>query len=187
MEDTSSYVLPSDSEKLSHKFILDAIKRREEEKPGEPSVPEPVEQACGTQTELPLLDEPSRQEDLPLQALDLPASKQYFRIGEVSELIGVEPHVLRYWESEFPVIRPQKSGGQRVYRRKDVENLHLIRHLLHVEKFSIKGAKKKLTEKRKELQAAPPEIPAPQNKESLSAIAQQLRELIRLAQSNPGL
>lgn len=71
--------------------------------------------------------------------------KIFFRIGEVCELIKVQPHVLRYWESEFPMLAPQKNrAGQRVYRRKDVEMVMRIRDLLYEEKFTIAGAKKKL-------------------------------------------
>ncbi|PYP87417.1 MAG: MerR family transcriptional regulator [Blastocatellia bacterium AA13] len=71
--------------------------------------------------------------------------KLYFRIGEVCELIKVQPHVLRYWESEFPMLTPQKNrAGQRVYRRKDVEMVFRIRDLLYEEKFTIAGAKKRL-------------------------------------------
>jgi DNA-binding transcriptional MerR regulator len=71
--------------------------------------------------------------------------KLYFRIGEVAELVGVEPHVLRYWEREFRSIRPTKSAkGQRVYSRRDVENLMRVRELLYREGFTIAGARKKL-------------------------------------------
>ena len=72
-------------------------------------------------------------------------SKLYFRIGEVAGLVGVEPHVLRYWEREFRSIRPTKSAkGQRVYSRKDVENLLRVRDLLYRDGFTIAGAKKRL-------------------------------------------
>ncbi|MFL5812359.1 MAG: MerR family transcriptional regulator [Bdellovibrionia bacterium] len=75
----------------------------------------------------------------------------YFRIGDVAELLGVRPHVLRYWESEFPIVAPQKSAtGQRVYRRSDVETLVMIKHLLHEERYSIEGARKRIRELRKE-------------------------------------
>jgi DNA-binding transcriptional MerR regulator len=74
----------------------------------------------------------------------LPA-KLYFRIGEVAGLVGVEPHVLRYWEREFRTIRPTKSAkGQRVYSRRDVENLMRVRELLYQEGFTIAGARKRL-------------------------------------------
>lgn len=69
--------------------------------------------------------------------------KVYFRIGEVSDLIGVKPHVLRYWESEFKVIRPRRAkSNQRLYRRQDVETLFLIRELLHGRGYTISGARK---------------------------------------------
>ncbi|HSO41080.1 MAG TPA: MerR family transcriptional regulator, partial [Labilithrix sp.] len=72
-------------------------------------------------------------------------SKLFFRIGEVAGLVGVEPHVLRYWEREFRSIRPTKSAkGQRVYSRRDVENLLRVRDLLYRDGFTIAGAKKRL-------------------------------------------
>src|ERR1700759_1807643 len=68
--------------------------------------------------------------------------KLYFKIGEVGELLGVEPYVLRYWETEFPLLSPKKSGtGHRLYRRKDVELLLRIKHLLYEKKFTIEGAR----------------------------------------------
>ncbi len=68
--------------------------------------------------------------------------KLYFKIGEVSELLGVEPYVLRYRETEFAVLSPKKSGaGHRLYRRKDVELLLRIKHLLYEKKFTIEGAR----------------------------------------------
>src|SRR5262245_26107168 len=77
--------------------------------------------------------------------------KLYFRIGEVSELLGVEPYVLGYWESEFPSLSPKKPvTGHRLYRRKDVELLLRIKHLLYEKKFTIEGARQWLqTEARK--------------------------------------
>lgn len=75
----------------------------------------------------------------------------YFRIGDVAELLGVKSYVIRFWESEFPFVAPDKaSSGQRVYRRPQIESLALVRQLLHVERYSIEGAKKKLTELRRE-------------------------------------
>ena len=71
--------------------------------------------------------------------------KLYFKIGEVSGLLGVEPYVLRYWETEFTVLSPKKSGtGHRLYRRKDVELLLRIKHLLYEKKFTIEGARQSL-------------------------------------------
>jgi DNA-binding transcriptional MerR regulator len=75
---------------------------------------------------------------------DIP-NKLYFRIGDVSRLAGVKAHVLRYWESEFPSIAPKKSGtGHRLYRRKDVELVLEIKHLLYEKRFTIEGARKAL-------------------------------------------
>ncbi len=72
-------------------------------------------------------------------------NKLYFRIGEVSKLIGVEPYVLRYWESEFQDIKPSKSkSGQRLYKRRDVELLQKIKELLYEERYTINGARKRL-------------------------------------------
>src|ERR1035438_1756406 len=70
-------------------------------------------------------------------------NKLYFRIGEVSRLAGIKPHVLRFWETEFPGIGPKKSGtGQRLYRRKDVELVLEIKRLLYEKRFTIEGARK---------------------------------------------
>jgi DNA-binding transcriptional MerR regulator len=80
----------------------------------------------------------------PAKVISIP-EKLFFKIGEVCELVDVQPHVLRYWESEFPMLAPQKNkAGQRVYRRKDVEIVVRIRELLYDEKFTIAGAKRKL-------------------------------------------
>ena len=71
--------------------------------------------------------------------------KLYFKIGEVSQLVGVQPHVLRYWEKEVASIRPGKTASnQRRYRRKDVEVFREIRRLLYEEKFTLAGARKRL-------------------------------------------
>lgn len=76
-----------------------------------------------------------------------PAVKLYYRIGEVSDIVGVEPHVLRYWETEFRSIRPQKSRkGQRIYSRKDVDKLLRVKELLYQQGFTIAGARKRLRE-----------------------------------------
>ena len=71
--------------------------------------------------------------------------KSYFRIGEVSRLLGVKPYVVRYWESEFKTVRPIRTrSDQRLYRHKDVEELLMIRKLLYEENFTINGARKQL-------------------------------------------
>lgn len=73
------------------------------------------------------------------------SERLYYRIGEVSRITGLKPHVLRYWESEFRVIKPYKSGSlQRLYRRKDLDLILKIKRLLYEEGFTIAGAKKKI-------------------------------------------
>ena len=89
----------------------------------------------------------------PVPAGEPPAKPQipdklYFRIGEVSQIVGVEPYVLRYWESEFRGLAPKKSDtGQRMFRKKDVELLLRIRELLYDRKFTIEGARKVLADR----------------------------------------
>lgn len=97
--------------------------------------------------------------------------KLFFRIGEVSELIGVEAYVLRYWESEFKTLSPRKSeSGQRMFRRKDVELLLRIKHLLYERKFTIEGARKALAEKQA----------APERKTTIVDIRREVAEILKL-------
>jgi DNA-binding transcriptional MerR regulator len=78
------------------------------------------------------------------QPVSIP-EKLFFKIGEVCELAGVQAHVLRYWESEFPMLAPQKNrAGQRVYRKRDVEMALRIKELLYEDQYTIAGAKKRL-------------------------------------------
>ena len=82
-------------------------------------------------------------------AEELP-SKLYFRIGEVSKLTGLKQHVLRYWETEFPAVAPKKMGSNhRMYRRKDVESILEIKHLLYEKRYTIEGARKHISDKPK--------------------------------------
>ncbi|SPD74767.1 Transcriptional regulator, MerR family [uncultured Desulfobacterium sp.] len=79
----------------------------------------------------------------------IPDDKRYFRIGDASRIIGVEPYVLRFWESEFPQIRPQRADSkQRTYQKKDIETLLEIKRLLYEEKMTIEGAKKRLSQEK---------------------------------------
>jgi len=83
----------------------------------------------------------------PDASADVP-DRLYFRIGEVSAITGVPPYVLRYWESEFPALQPRKSGGgQRLYRKRDVVMLLEIKKLLYQERYTVAGARKRLTER----------------------------------------
>jgi len=75
--------------------------------------------------------------------------RMFFKIREVAGIVGVKPHVLRYWESEFPSLKPKKNkSGQRIYTRKDIDSALEIRRLLHVERFSIAGARQHLKKKK---------------------------------------
>jgi DNA-binding transcriptional MerR regulator len=77
--------------------------------------------------------------------------KIYFKIGEVSEIVGVEPYVLRYWETEFDLLKPSKAPSKhRLYKKRDVELLLEIKRLLYTEGFTIEGARKILKEAKKE-------------------------------------
>src|SRR5579862_4759685 len=113
---------------------------------------------------------------------DIP-DKLYFKIGEVSELLGVEPYVLRYWETEFTVLSPKKSGtGHRLYRRKDVELLLRIKHLLYERKFTIEGARQTLhaearAPKAKVAKVAQQDLFA---EDPLPGIRRELTEILRL-------
>ncbi len=98
--------------------------------------------------------------------------KLFFRIGDVAELLDVKAYVLRYWETEFPMLSPQKSAaGHRVYRRQDVETLQLIQNLLYRERYSIEGARKRIRELKKagELKSAREELGAEGRTESAAA------------------
>ncbi|OGQ47529.1 MAG: hypothetical protein A3H42_02470 [Deltaproteobacteria bacterium RIFCSPLOWO2_02_FULL_46_8] len=91
-----------------------------------------------------------------MKAYSIP-NKLYFRIGEVADLLEVKPYVLRYWETEFPDIKPSKSkSGQRLYKRRDVEMLVRIKELLYGERFTINGARKRLKEMMREYRSYEP-------------------------------
>jgi DNA-binding transcriptional MerR regulator len=114
-----------------------------------------------------------------LDAAGLPA-KAYFKIGEVATLLGVRPSVLRFWQSEFSSIRPEKSrSGQRLYSRADVEHLLRIRHLLYEERFTIDGAKNRLREIGRQ-EPAPRRPPPPLDLETLKKFKQGLVDLLRM-------
>ncbi len=85
-----------------------------------------------------------------IRSADELPSKLYFRIGEVARLTGLKQHVLRYWETEFPAVAPKKMGSNhRMYRRKDVESILEIKHLLYEKRYTIEGARKHLETKPK--------------------------------------
>jgi DNA-binding transcriptional MerR regulator len=129
--------------------------------------------------------EPSRRKaDLP----PIPA-KRYFTIGEVSELCGVKPHVLRYWEQEFTQLKPVKRrGNRRYYQHHEVLLIRRIRELLYEEGFTISGARNRLDSSLAQdekadagLREAPP-VPALKSGADLTAIKQELREVLQQRQ-----
>ena len=79
----------------------------------------------------------------------LPIGRLYYSISEVSDMIGVKPHVLRYWESQFKMLRPKKGrGGARMYRKRDIEVLFEIKQLLYDQRFTIAGARRRILDER---------------------------------------
>lgn len=112
---------------------------------------------------------------------DIP-DKLFFRISEVAKLAGVEPYVLRFWESEFTILTPEKNrGGWRVYRRKDVERILEIKRLLYEEGYTIEGARRKLSPRHSNDEEAPQGVeksmPLFQSKDGANVLKQVRQEL----------
>lgn len=107
--------------------------------------------------------------------------EKLYKIGEVCKLADVQPYVLRYWETEFPQLAPNKSGGgQRLYTRAEIDTILRIKELLYREGFTIAGAKKKLeTEQTDPVPVAPVEAKAP-SASALADVKQELREILRM-------
>jgi DNA-binding transcriptional MerR regulator len=111
--------------------------------------------------------------------------QEFFSIGEVCELTGLKPHVLRYWESQFRFLSPAKNrSGNRVYQRREVELIMLVKHLLYAEKYTIEGARLKVDEHRKggDLKLVARGALAV---ESLQALEQDVKELLTLLDDSP--
>ena len=112
--------------------------------------------------------------------------KKLYKIGEVCRLADVQPYVLRYWETEFPPLAPNKSGGgQRLYTRREIDIILRIKQLLYSEGFTIAGAKKKLEGELSEPATAvvPPPPAAPPSgelKTALARVKEELREVLRM-------
>jgi len=106
--------------------------------------------------------------------------QEFFSIGEVCELTDLKPHVLRYWESQFRFLNPAKNrSGNRVYQRREIELIQLVKHLLYTEKYTIEGARQKVDEHRKggELKSI---ARTALNMQTLDALEHDLKELVRL-------
>ena len=116
-----------------------------------------------------------------MSSSELP-DKLFFKIGEVAQLVGVRPHVLRYWENEFSALRPLKTrGAHRVYRRRDVELAVLLRRLLHEEGLTVSGAKKRLRESGHDRVGSPADPTAARevaSRADLLAVRAELSELL---------
>ncbi|MGQ0815570.1 MAG: MerR family transcriptional regulator [Gemmatimonadota bacterium] len=109
------------------------------------------------------------------------AQKEYYSISEVCDLVGLRPHVLRYWETQFPLLNPSKNrSGNRVYQRKEIKLILFVKHLLYEEKFTVEGAKQKLEQLRKgdELQTETRKVLDKQMVGLLRAEMQHLTELL---------
>ena len=107
-------------------------------------------------------------------------TKYYYTIGEVSELLELKPHVLRYWESEIPVIRPKKSGRNRRYTLQQIEILKKIKYMLYTQRYTIEGVRQKLKEDKGILQDAKQEAAAKDKLKvsaAMPAIAKELMDL----------
>ena len=108
--------------------------------------------------------------------------QEFFSIGEVCELTNLKPHVLRYWESQFKFLNPQKNrSGNRVYQRKEIELIQLVKHLLYVDKYTIEGARLKVDEHRKsgDLRAV---ARAALSLETVESLERELKDLLRVLQ-----
>ena len=109
------------------------------------------------------------------------AKKVYYSIGEVCDLTGLKPHVLRYWETQFEVLNPTKNrAGNRVYRSKDIELVLLVKHLLYEQKYTIEGANQRLIEMRRdgELKEERQEVLAPEFLSGMKGELETLRDLL---------
>jgi len=109
------------------------------------------------------------------------ARKIYYSIGEVCDLTGLKPHVLRYWETQFEVLHPTKNrAGNRVYRANDIELVLLVKHLLYEQKYTIEGANKRLNEMKKsgELDQERQDVLSPEFLSGMKADLEELRKLL---------
>lgn len=113
--------------------------------------------------------------------------KLFFKIGEVADIVGVKPHALRYWETEFSALRPKKTrGAHRQYSRRDVELAMLIRQLLHDEGYTIPGARKRIRNLGRHQRSSPPEPRAAREvglRAELLGLREQLSDLLEQLQN----
>jgi DNA-binding transcriptional MerR regulator len=118
----------------------------------------------------------------------IPAGRLYYSISEVSEMIGVKPHVLRYWETQFKMLRPKKGrGGARMYRKRDVEILFEVKQLLYENRFTIAGARRKLLDDRQAKEQMELTFARTDREEMLRALRKDLEALLAIVQSANGV
>ena len=107
--------------------------------------------------------------------MDIPDNKRFFRIGEVSRIIGLKPYVLRYWETEFPSIRPKRADSrQRIYKKEDIETIGEIKRLLYDERLTIEGVRKRLKAMKKATSKPPGDF--------LVQIKEELKQILKILQ-----
>jgi len=106
--------------------------------------------------------------------------QEFFSIGEVCELTGLKPHVLRYWESQFRFLNPAKNrSGNRVYQRREIELIMLVKHLLYTEKFTIEGARQKVDQHRRQ-GALRPSARAALDLQTIETLEREMRDLLTM-------
>lgn len=190
-------------DKQGAKFIMDALNQDDPILPGEKKTAkeraeearkmarQKLEEQAFDENQMELEvdeDDSAHRERMEPLELNLPNGKKFFRIGEAADAIGVEPYVLRYWESEFSVIRPNKTrSGHRIYTRRDVINFKNIRNLLYSEGFSVKQARKELQLRKKQQKLAADATSDVEihYRARLKDLASELRQLIQTAKQTP--
>ena len=116
------------------------------------------------------------------------AKKAYYSIGEVCDLTGLKPHVLRYWETQFDVLNPTKNrAGNRVFRPKEIELVLLVKHLLYEEKYTIQGARRRLQEMRTsgEIEEERQDVLEPEVLSGMKAELQSLLQILTPSERTP--
>ena len=119
---------------------------------------------------------------------DLFATKPFLKIGEVAKLLGVKPHVLRYWESEFPSLKPKKNpSGQRIYAKADIEAIVEIKNLLYTQRYTISGAKKMLARQEEGEHVVTQDLTEKDVAQEVRHLKKEIYEILTLLQRVPEL
>lgn len=128
----------------------------------------------------------NRSQPQTLLIADLFATKPFLKIGEVAKLLEVKPHVLRYWESEFPSLKPKKNpSGQRIYAKADIEAIVEIQNLLYNQRYTISGAKKMLARQAEGEQTVPHRLTEEALSQEVKDLKRNVEELLALLQRMP--